>query len=208
MTGHESIASIHDLIDGLLPPDEERLLRARIAADPQWAERYRRAAALHVLLGESLDVAPPPDLAASVLKSVTTDRVRRTFRLPIPSSLEKGLVLAGVGALAALVIVGPPALQSGAGGWLGRLVVAGANGLTAAVEALVAGVGGMTHWDWVIRLAATLSDAARTVLASSAGTLLVVWLGAVLLAATAAGLLMRSEKGIRGGGLGHAHLAW
>jgi anti-sigma factor RsiW len=204
----ETMDRIHDLIDGLLPPAEERRIRERIAADPEWAQRYREAVVLHTLLGESLDVAPPADLAASVLKSVTTDTARRAFRLPIPASLEKALVVVGSAALAGLVILAPAALQAGAGGWLGRLVVTGANGLTAAVETLVAGVAGMAHWDWVMRLAATLSEAARTVLASSAGPLLVLGLVAALLATTAAWLLVRSERGIRGGGLGHAHLVW
>jgi hypothetical protein len=203
-----TIDRIHDLIDGLLPPVEERRIRELIAADPEWAQRYRETATLHALLGESLDVAPPADLAASVIKSVTTDTARRAFRLPIPASIERALVVVGTGALAGLVVLGPAVLQAGADGWVGRVVVAGANGLTATVQTLVSGVAGVTRWDWVMRLAATLSEAASTVLASSAGPLLVLGLIAATLATTVAWVLVRSERGIRGGGLGHAHLAW
>jgi hypothetical protein len=153
-------------------------------------------------------VDPPADLAASVLKSVTTDRARRALGVNLPAALEKTLVLVGSAALAGLVVLGTTALQTGAGGWVGRLVVATANGLTAAAGTLAGSVASVTHWDWVVSLAATLSGAARTVLTSSAGPLLALGLVAVVLTTGLAWLLIRSEKGIRGGGLGHAHLAW
>lgn len=206
MRGRNRSERIQELLDGLLRPAEEACVRALVESDPDWARDHRQAQVVRALLGEPLDVDPPVDLAPSVLKAVTTDRVRRAFRFRLPSRVENALALAGAAALAMAVFGGTRTIGAGSLDWLVRGVVVSTNWLVAFVDRVAELAASFRHLDWVGRLVSTLSEAARTVLATSAEPLLgLTLLGGVLTVALLVAL-KRADRASRERGWGHAHL--
>jgi anti-sigma factor RsiW len=206
MGGRERDERIHELLDGLLGPAEEACVRALVAQDPEWARRHREALAVRAVLGVSLDVDPPADLAPSILKAVTTDRVRRTFRFRLPARVENVLVAAGAAGLALAVLVGIRTVGSGGLGWLGRGIVAATDALVTFVNQVGTVAAQAAHLGWIAGLLATLSDAGRTVLATSVEPLVALALigGTTTIALAVA--LRRAGRGPQRGGWSHAHL--
>lgn len=206
MRGRERDERIHELLDGLLGPAEEACVRALVEQDPEWARDHREAQALHALLGTSLDLAPPADLAPSILKAVTTERARRAFRFRLPARVENALALAGAAGLALAVLLGTRALDADGLGWLGRGIVAATGGLVSFLDQVGTLAAQATHLHWMARLLATLSEAGRTVLATSAEPLAgLALIGGVTTVALAVAL-RRTGRGPRQGGWSHAHL--
>ena len=206
MSGHDRNDRIQDLLDGLLAPADVAEVEELVRTDPQWEAEHREMRSLHALLDEYLDVAPPADLAPSVLKAVTSDRVRRRVWWRMPARLENTLVVAGASALALAVFGGPRLLSSGGEGWPGRAAVSLTQAFTGGLDRVAQLATSTTQLDWLGRLLTTLSDAARTVVASSAEPLLLLSASAIVLTGLVAWVLVKSEKGPREGGLRHAHL--
>jgi anti-sigma factor RsiW len=201
MTAHDR-RRIEDLLDGLLGPAEAAAVRRRIAEDPEWAREERTARAVHALLEAPLDLAVPPELAPAVLKVVTVDRVRRRILIRLPARVENALVLAATAALGALVAAAPRLIgPQETGGWLGRLAATAASSLTGSIDTLVRVAAKAAHLDWLGRLVSTLSEAARTVVSSSAEPILVLGVISFVLAAGVALVLVRTERG----GVHHVH---
>lgn len=206
MTARDRSERIQELLDGLLGPAEETCVRSLVETDPDWARDLREARAVHALLGTSLDVDPPVSLAPAVMKAVTADRARRAFGLHLPSRVENALVLAGTAGLAVAVLTATRLLGSGVLGWLAGVIVAATDGLVASLDRLAELAASATHFDWIARLVATLSEAARTVLATSAEPLLLLTLLGASTTLALAVALRRSGRASREGGWGHAHL--
>jgi hypothetical protein len=202
MTG-DRVPRIQDYLEGLLSPAASAQMRELLDADPDARREYRRQGALLEILNTSQDVEPPHDLSASILAAVRADAAQRARRR-LPAFAENGLVLAGVAALATLVvqtgrIVDPADVVA-------RLTVAGAQGFHALTAAVVGFASSWAQLDWIARLVATLSSAVRTVLAASAEPIMGI---SVLMAALTALLgfaIFRSHRFSRGGGLGHVRL--
>lgn len=206
MRGRDREERIQELLDGLLAPAEESAVRALVGSDPEWGRSHREALAVRMLLDTSIDREPPADLAPAVLKAVTTDRVRQAFRFRLPSRVENSLVLAATAALAAAVVGLTRLLGTGDLGWIGRGIVATTNGLVAVVDRAAEFSASVAHFDWIARLLATLSEAARTVLATSAEPLLGLVLFGGLTTVALAVALRKTGRGSREGGWSHAHL--
>lgn len=205
MSREERHESVRELLEGLLDPAEAARVRERIAADPGWARAYRRERAVLSLLQLSLDVEPPPDLVPGVLARIAAERDRRAARFRLPARLENLLVVSGAGALAALVAVISQAAGAGFG-WLGPATVVSARLVTGSAEALADLAASAVHLDWVARLLATLSDALRTVVTTTAPPLLAVTLVAFACTLALAWVLVRTGKA-REGALSHVHWA-
>lgn len=63
-----TLEALSRLLDGELPPDEAKALRARITAEPELAEAYARMQSLAASLAELPELSPPPALNAAVLR--------------------------------------------------------------------------------------------------------------------------------------------
>jgi hypothetical protein len=146
------------------------------------------------------------DLGPAILKRVAGERARQVYRLRLPAPMERILVACGTAAVAAAVAMGPELVRSVRGSWVGDFVVGAAGAMTGGLDALLLGVSSLSHLGWVTRLVQTLSEATRTVVHTSAEPLM----GLALLGLAVTGLLgftvLRLGRGIRGGGLPHAHL--
>jgi anti-sigma factor RsiW len=206
MRGRERDERIQELLDGLLGPAEEACVRALVEQDPEWKRDHRDALLVRELLDTPLDVAPPAELAPSILKAVTTDRVRQAFRFRLPAPLENGLALAGAAGLALAVLVGTRTVDADGLGWLGRGIVAATDGLLAFLDQLGTLAVSVGHLEWLARVLTTLSQAGGTVLATWAEPLAGLALigGATTVALAVA--LKRTGSGPQRGGWSHAHL--
>jgi hypothetical protein len=206
MRGRERDERIQELLDGLLGPAEEACVRALVEADPAWARDHRSAQAVHELLGTPLDLAPPADLAPSILKAITADRARRAFRFRLPEPVENVLAVAGAAGLALAVLVGTRTVGAGGLGWLGRGIVAATDGFVSFLDQIGAVAISAAHLDWMARLLATLSEAGRTVVVTSAEPLAGLALLGVLTSLALAVALRRTGPASREGGWIHARL--
>ncbi len=192
---------LQDLLDGVLPPAEEAALRRDLESREDLRRELRDLSAVMAVLGTPLDVEPPRELVPGILAAVRAERPRTATAILPTGRLQRALVLAGATVLAVAValgrIAGPPAAE-----WVGRFVVEGARGFglvkTAAVD--------LAHWDWTLRLLATLGRASGTVLGSSAEPLLVLSLVALAITTVFGAVLLRGSRLFRTGGLGHAHV--
>lgn len=196
---------LQDLLDGLLDPQEEARIHRRIAEEEDWGRAYRQAMAVRTLLGTPLDVDPPVDLVPVVLARIAADRERRAARFRLPAFLENLLVISGAGALAALVAVVSQAAGAGGAGWLGPLTIVSTRFVTRGAEVLAEVASSLARLDWAARLLATLSEAFRTVLATTAPPLLAVTLVAFTCTLVLAWVLVRGKA--REGALSHVHVA-
>jgi hypothetical protein len=206
MRGRERDERIHELLDGMLGPAEEACVRALVERDPDWARGHRDALAVRALLGSPLDLDPPADLAPSILKAVTTDRIRRRLRFRLPARVENVLVAAGAAGLALAVLVGTRTVGADGLGWLGRGIVAGTDGLVAFLNQVGTLAAQAGHLGWMAGLLATLSDAGRAVLATSAEPITALALVGGTTTIALAVALRRTGRGPRRGGWSHAHL--
>jgi predicted anti-sigma-YlaC factor YlaD len=185
---------LQDYLDGLLTPAEEAEVRTLLEESREARQAHDELAAVYSVLDTSLDVEPPSDLVAGVFAALQTEAARR---LHLPVRLERGLVLAGAASLAGIVALAGPLAQPA--GWIGRLTVAATQALAASKDALVGFGSTLAYLDWVARLVSTLSDAARTVLASSAEPLIALSMTSVALTTLVAYWLWRTERGFREG---------
>ena len=196
---------LHDLVDGVLPPAEEAALRDELRAQPALAREHDRVRAMHDLLNHSLDMDPPVDLTLKILKSVRTDRARRSRIFRVPNWAENTLVLGGAASLAAIVATGRALGAGWAAPWLGKLSVGAADAVGVAKAAAVDSQVSVAQMDWTVRLLGTLSGAGWKAIGSSADVLLVGGVMALVLTVVAGWALSRGGRFLKGG-VGHAHL--
>lgn len=85
------------LLEGHLPPEEARALRARIAQDPALAQRLEQLEALASALDQLPEVAPPPGLDARVLaqrpRAAVVHRPVPRWPVALAAGLAAGLLL-------------------------------------------------------------------------------------------------------------------
>ncbi len=199
---------IQDYLDGLLGPAEEAAVRARFADDPEWRREHEQLSSVMVLLGTSLDVAPPPELLPQVLAAIEARAARRTHLFGLPVAFENALVVVGTAVLGGLVVLARQLLpEGGASGWIGQIALGFVKGFDVVKSAVVGGAESVARLDWVGNLLVSLGSAARTVLSSSVGPvmepLLLVAIGLTILGGAA---LWRTESGLRERGLSHARV--
>lgn len=205
MTGYRHITKFHDLLDGQLSISDAEELRVALEANPALEREFRQITAVHVLLGESLDIEPPPGFGADILAAVDADRQRRARIFRLPSWAENSLVLAGAAALAGFVAFGRQAGSQVAVPWLGKLGVSAVDAVGVAKSVAVGTQGTLAQLDWLARLAGTLGGAGWKALGTSADVLVVYALVSLVLTSAMGFVFARKGRGLKGG-IGHAHM--